>query len=113
MTIASLLARLGRFAFRSAVVLAMLAAAVFAVEWVSTPPRTDAGFRKEQDLFPYTGLHIKAFQHYRGKDPAETQEYGDTFDIATGERGFFTSEPLSTFPAKRANEFRIILIGAS
>jgi hypothetical protein len=65
------------------------------------------------DLFPYTGWHIQAnFHHDRGPMPPWDQPTMN-FDVRSGPMGFFVDMDLQDPPAKQANEFRIILTGAS
>lgn len=67
------------------------------------------------ELFPFTGWHAQSNFHHRGPMPWEATNtlYEEDFDIESGPMGFFMEFDPTKPPPKKANEFRIILIGGS
>jgi lysophospholipase L1-like esterase len=57
--------------------------------------------------------HISSDFHHTGAAPWEAIKYPEGYDIRTNKFGFFTDYPVDEFPAKAANEFRIVLLGGS
>ena len=64
------------------------------------------------DLVSGTNHNLSNQQHH-GQAPWEYFQYPDGYDVHSGKFGFFTDEPVDDFPAKRAKEYRIVLIGGS
>jgi len=65
------------------------------------------------DVYPYTGFHVRANVHLRGKMPLEANCCYDDFDVQSGDHGFFVDFDLDNPPPKPQNEFCIVLVGGS
>jgi len=64
------------------------------------------------ELHPFTGWHCLSHFHHVGPMPGEIN--GDRmFDVRSGPKGFFVDFDFDKPPKKKANEYRVILIGGS
>jgi hypothetical protein len=63
--------------------------------------------------YPYTGLHPQPNKRERGNEVMWDRTYGDTYDVRSGDAGFWIDRPLENWPPKAPGEVRILLVGGS